>query len=81
MERIHPLKAYRERQAPPLTQNQLAELLGVSTATISRWETGIRKVDPDLLPSVAEKTGIAPVELRPDLAGLADLLTRSEPAA
>lgn len=67
---IHPLKAYRERQSPPLSQDQLAALLGVSRVTITRWESGRRKLEGDLLPLVAEKTGIAPAELRPDLAEL-----------
>jgi transcriptional regulator with XRE-family HTH domain len=70
MQPLHPLRQYRERQVPPLTQDQLAELLGVSKGTVSRWESGNRKVDDDLLPSVSEKTGISPSELRPDLVAL-----------
>ncbi len=77
MEQTHPLRLYRERQAPPLTQDKLAGLLGVSKGTLSRWETGKRKIDHDLLPIVAERTGLAPAELRPDLA---DLMKQREAA-
>lgn len=63
----HPLKAFRQRQTPPLTQTALAELLGVSRASVSRWESGLRLPEEDLLPTIAEKTGIDPGELRPDL--------------
>jgi len=70
MAHAHPLKTFRETQAPPLTQEQLAELLGVSRTTIARWETGTRKLGKDWLPKVAKKTGIAPAKLRPDLAEL-----------
>jgi transcriptional regulator with XRE-family HTH domain len=66
----HPLRAFRENQHPPLTQEQLAELLGVRKATVSRWETGTRKLDQSKLSDVAEKTGIPARELRPDLAEL-----------
>lgn len=70
MESIHPLRAYRERQNPRLTQKQLADRLGVKKATVSRWETGARKLDETKLTEVAEATGIAPSDLRPDLAEL-----------
>ena len=66
----HPLKTFRETQAPPLTQDGLADLLGVSRTTVARWETGTRKLGKDWLPKVVEKTGIAPAALRPDLAEL-----------
>lgn len=70
MDSIHPLKAFRETQNPRLTQDQLADLLGVSKASVSRWETGTRKLDEDLLPSVSAKTGIPKAKLRPDLVEL-----------
>jgi transcriptional regulator with XRE-family HTH domain len=73
MEGIHPLKAYREAQKPPLSQQGLAILLGVTRETISRWETGDRHIDLERLPAVSEKTGIAPAVLRPDLAERAKL--------
>jgi transcriptional regulator with XRE-family HTH domain len=70
MESTHPLKAYRERQVPPLTQDQLADLLGVSKAVVSRWEAGERQPGKEIIPIITEKTGIPARELRPDLAAL-----------
>lgn len=63
----HPLKAFRERQTPPLTQTALAELLGISRAAVCRYESGMRLPAEHLLPTISEKTGIDPGELRPDL--------------
>lgn len=68
MENIHPLRDYRERQTPPLTQEQLAKQLGTTKATVSRWETGERKPEPEELPKIEAKTGIPPRLLRPDIA-------------
>ncbi len=70
MQPNHPLKTYRLRQNPPLSQDQLAELLGVSKASVSRWETGERKPEETLIPVISEVTGIAPEKIRPDLANL-----------
>lgn len=70
MEHVHPLKAYREAQDPPLSQQQLADLLDVDRVTVTRWEAGSRQIDVEKLPIVAERTGIAPAELRPDLAAM-----------
>lgn len=64
----HPLTAYRNRQSPPLTKAALARELSVSKTTVARWEEGVRKIDADLVPRVAEKTGIPARELRSDLA-------------
>lgn len=65
---IEALKKYREDKS--LTQAALAKQIGVSTETIHRWEVGSRKPGKDVLPVISEKTGIAPAELRPDLAEL-----------
>jgi transcriptional regulator with XRE-family HTH domain len=70
MNESHPLKSYRERQEPPLTQEDLAKMIGVGKSTISRWEDGKRKIDDELVGVVTEITGIPPAELRPDLAKL-----------
>ena len=64
----HPLKDYRTGRG--LTQDALAKELGVTNITVSRWETGARKIDEAYLPLVAEKTGIPAADLRPDLAKL-----------
>ncbi len=64
---IHPLKAFREAQTPPMKEADLARFLGVGRPTIHRWENGTRLIDTNLLPTVSEKTGIPAKELRPDL--------------
>lgn len=64
----HPLKTFRENHRPPLTQRALADLLDVSTAAVSRWEARERQPEIDKVKLIAEKTGIAPASLRPDLA-------------
>ena len=66
----HPIKAFREKQKPKLSQERLALLLGVARTTVARWETGTRKVDEEKLSIVASHTGISPGILRPDLAKL-----------
>jgi transcriptional regulator with XRE-family HTH domain len=67
MDGIHPLKTYRRTLSPKLSQAELASRLGVARLTVVRWESGERKIDPSLIPTVAEKTGIPAKELRPDL--------------
>lgn len=79
MEHVHPLRAYRERQQPPLSQQELAELLGVDRVTVTRWEAGSRQIDVEKLPQVAERTGIAPSDLRPDLAEIFNAPASGEP--
>ena len=76
----HPLKTYRDNQEPPLTQKQLADLLGVARETVARWESGSRKIDDEKLSGITERTGIPARELRPDLVGLAEEILR-EPQA
>jgi len=65
---IEALRKYRADNG--LTQAALAKRLRVSAETIHRWEVGSRKPGKDALPVITEKTGIAPAELRPDLAEL-----------
>lgn len=65
---VHPLKAFRIRQDPPLNKAALAKLLGVPRSSITRWEQGIRYPGKHIVPTIAKRTGIAPAELRPDLA-------------
>ncbi len=68
MESLSPLKKFRDSQSPKLSKAGLAKLLGVSRPTAHRWETGARKIGPDSLTTVSEKTGIPKRVLRPDLA-------------
>lgn len=76
MQHIHPLKTYRESQAPKLSQAALAERLGVARLTILRWEAGQRKIELSRLPEITEKTGIAANELRPDVKKLFEELAQ-----
>ena len=64
----HALKTYRLSRK--LTQQELAQELGVTDVTVSRWETGARKIDLRELPSISEKTGLPKSALRPDLAAM-----------
>ena len=68
MEDIHPLTTFREKHDPPLSQQQLADLLDVKRETVNRWESGARRIDEEKLDIVAERTGIPLAKLRPDLA-------------
>lgn len=61
MDGIHPLMAYREQRQ--ISQAKLAEELGVTRASVSRWESGSRKPKRGLLPKIARKTGIPIDEL------------------
>jgi transcriptional regulator with XRE-family HTH domain len=70
MEAVPALKQFRESQQPPLSQRAAAALVGVARETWARWESGKRRVDGDMLSTVAEKTGIAREILRPDLSRL-----------
>ena len=64
----HPLKEFRDREK--LSQGQLAELLGVSRVSVTRWENRTRLPDEKHLPRIHEKTGIQPSALRPDKAAI-----------
>lgn len=66
MTAIPQLKTYRA--ANGLSQKAAAEKVAVARETWARWEIGTHKIDDDLLPLVAETTGIPKRELRPDLA-------------
>lgn len=50
------LQLRKERQ---LTQEQLAEILGMSTTAVCKWETGASHPDIELLPVIAEFFGIS----------------------
>jgi DNA-binding transcriptional regulator YdaS (Cro superfamily) len=71
MEGIRPLPEltkWRESHEPRLSLTGAALVLGVSKPTVSRWETGTRKVNRKKLSTVSEKTGIPRPVLRPDIA-------------
>lgn len=71
MEGIRPLielTEWRESQTPRLSLQGAAELFNVKKPTVSRWETGTRRVNRNSLSVVSEKTGIPRPVLRPDIA-------------
>jgi transcriptional regulator with XRE-family HTH domain len=83
--RIGPKKPFKLfiaewREAKGLTQQQLADRLGTSDVTISRWETRMRQADLDAQEAIAEALGIEPNDLRrhPDQPS-ADALLRDQP--
>ena len=59
------LKSFRKDRG--LSPTQAAALVPVSRSTWFRWESGIRKIDDPLLPTMIKLTGIPAKELRPDL--------------
>lgn len=65
----HPLRRYRNSNGN-MTQADLARLLGVTSVSVSRWETGQRQIRGALLAKISQKTGLHPRDLRPDLAAL-----------
>ncbi len=68
------------REDKGLTQEQLAQRLGTSHVTISRWETGKRQPDLNAQEAIAEALGIEAVDLRhhPEQPS-ADQLLRGQP--
>lgn len=72
------LAEWREKKG--LTQQQLADRLGASDVTISRWETGRRRPNLDAQEAISEALGIEAVDLRrhPSQPS-ADALLRDQP--
>lgn len=62
------VRAWRAKQA--LSLEEAGALVGVSGVQWHRYETGARRISLDKLPAIARLTGIAPQELRPDLADI-----------
>ena len=84
--RIHPKRPPRIfiaewREAKGLTQEQLGARLGVSDVTVSRWETGKRKADKDVLAAICEALGIplAAIFRHPDQPSVDELLADQPP--
>lgn len=77
-----PLRLYvaEWREHKRLTQQQLADRLGTSDVTVSRWETKKRKPDLYAQAAIAHALGIEPIDLlrRPDQPS-ADALLRGQP--
>ncbi|MCY9592455.1 XRE family transcriptional regulator [Paenibacillus chitinolyticus] len=57
------IRAFRKLKG--YTQNQLAELLGVSIAVLGSVERGTRKPDTRMIQKISNALGIEPEELLP----------------
>lgn len=66
MNETHPIRAYRERQTPVMSQGQFGDKVGVTRFTVMRWEAG-GPIDEKKLPAVSREIGVAAGLLRPDL--------------
>jgi transcriptional regulator with XRE-family HTH domain len=70
------------RESRGLTQKQLADRLGVSDMTISRWETGRNRMTDQVMDAVAEALDMDADDLRHDPnRPSADALLRDQPEA
>ena len=67
MSEIHPLRAWRERHDPPLSQEEAGDRVRVTRFTWMRWEGGA-PIDMKFLPEVSRVTSIPARDLRPDIA-------------
>jgi transcriptional regulator with XRE-family HTH domain len=67
---VHPVRAFRLSQKPPLKQEVLAKRIGMSKPHLSRIETGKQRISDHQLPRFVAETGIPARVLRPDLAKL-----------
>lgn len=64
---MHPIRAFRLRQDPPLSQAAAGRMIGISATYLHRIESGEREVSSELLPVIRERMGIPADALRPDL--------------
>ena len=62
-EKIGKFIATLRREEKKMTQEQLAEKLGVSNRSISRWENGKTMPDLAMLPIISEELGVSISEL------------------
>lgn len=67
---VHPVRAYRLRQKPAMSLEDLAIQIGTSDANLSRIENGKQQISEDLLIKLVAVTAIPARVLRPDLAKL-----------
>ena len=58
------------RKAREISVDEAGRLVGVSGVQWHRYEAGTRRIAVDKVAAVARITGIAPHELRPDLADI-----------
>lgn len=74
------ISEWRDRRG--LSQDALAERVGTTKASISRWETGKRDITGESLAAIADALGLQPVQLfrHPDEQSLDDLLDGTHPS-
>jgi transcriptional regulator with XRE-family HTH domain len=54
----------KARRRKDLTQEQVADLLGVHPVTVSKWERGVLELDEDALERLGRLLGVSPSVLR-----------------
>lgn len=55
--RVHPLKAWRNSQTPPVTQGTLASRAGTTKGHVSKIEAGLLEPQLELVRRLVEATG------------------------
>lgn len=55
---LHPLREYRSKHRPPLSQSKLGERLGVTKFAVSKWESGARNIEAPMAEKIEAETGI-----------------------
>ncbi len=60
------IRLYELRKKAGLSAEQVAEAVGVSVGTVYNWEAGIRQVNWDYCPLLAETLSIKPRTLLPE---------------
>lgn len=66
------LREWRLAHPEIQTLDKAASLFGVSAVSVHRYETGERRIKPQLVQRVSEVTGIPPHILRPDVFPIPD---------
>ena len=56
---FHPLRIFRKNHNPPLSQQDLASLLGVDRVTVARWEIQRRFPERKFWKAIEDVTGIS----------------------
>jgi transcriptional regulator with XRE-family HTH domain len=78
---IHPVRAFRLGQKPPMSLADLANRLGTTKTNLWRIESGKQRISAKLLPRLVAETGLSADRLRPDLSRLFRLSARSRSAS
>lgn len=57
-EDLHPIRAFRKKHRPRLTQAKFGEPLGVTKFAVSKWESWDRKIEPETAEKIEQTYGI-----------------------